>query len=875
MAKPNRGPKRGASRPPPPDHPSGAAAPNPGSAAEAATRAPEHVEIPRWLPPVVFAVVALVLFRRFVFSGEMLYGADTEGLGYMARAFYAEALKGGDFPLWNPIILGGTPFLESLAGGDSLYPPSLLLLLLLEPFRALGWKLVLHVFFAGLFTYGWTRTLGCSRAAALVAGLGYMVAPFFVTLVFPAHDGKMFVTALTPLLFWAVEAWFARGRWSALAGIGAVVAVTILTTHFQMAYFLFGAVGAYALFRTVSELRARARARASAEASTEPAIPSPPSARMAHPGMRFTAFVAISFVGAGAAAVQLLPALDYIGDASRRSSTTTQASSEANRVYASSWGMHPEEAVSSLLVPEFVGASTYNGRWTEGTYWGRNAFKYNSEYMGLALLLLAELSFFGARRKGLRLFFATLAGIAFLYTLNEWTPIWGLMYGIVPGLKLFRAPSMVIFLSGFGLTTLAAFGVDRALAWTTARRPDEGRNGQRFLWGATGVLGVGMLLASSGVLLSMWQAIFSRPLEAQKAQALQTLEPYITQGFLIATAVAAAVAALVWAGRGGWLKASGVVGLLACVIVFDGARISDRFLLTRDFDEFTARDANVDYLLAQQATNDPFRVLDLGGGQPLGPEVRLGMWGLELAGGHHPNDLRRYRELTGMMGGGSPENLFRSPNINRLLGVRYVVWPARQFGPMEEQEIPGFPVFEPVSATQLQGGVLYEVVYATPALDRARLVGRAELVDDDRAVARIMEATFDPATTVVLSPSAEALDLELGSADPQGSVEWLEDGPDRIRLRVTSDADAILAVAENYYPTWHATVDGVEVPVLRAYHTLQALPVPAGSHEVVLEVRTDGPVRTGMMVSTVSWLLLAGLAVGSRARSTRRDDDDV
>jgi hypothetical protein len=133
-------------------------------------------------------------------------------------------------------------------------------------------------------------------------------------------------------------------------------------------------------------------------------------------------------------------------------------------------------------------------------------------------------------------------------------------------------------------------------------------------------------------------------------------------------------------------------------------------------------------------------------------------------------------------------------------------------------------------------------------------------------VARIVDPSFDPATTVVLAPSAEALDVELGGESPQGSVEWLEEGTDRIRLRVTSDLAALLAVAENYYPTWHATVDGADVPVLRAYHTLQAVPVPAGTHEVVLEVRTDGPVKTGMMLSAVSWLLLAGLAGASRVR---------
>ncbi|MEK9500172.1 hypothetical protein [Gaopeijia maritima] len=850
-------------------------------------RAPEHLALPAWLPPVVYAVVTLVLFRAFAFSDAMLFGSDTQGLGYMARAFYAEALKSGDFPLWNPIILGGTPFLESLAGGDSLYPPSMLLLLLLEPYRALGWKLALHLWIAGMAMFGWSRALGASRAASFVAGLGYMVAPFFVSLAWPAHDGKMFVTALTPLLFWAVESWFARGRLGALAGIGAVVALAILTTHFQMAYFLFGAVGAYALFRAVQQMRlakdAAEDGSPEGNGAAEPGGERPtrtagtPPRAMASPWMRFAVFVGASVVGAGAAGVQLLPALDYIGDASRRSQTTTQATPEENRAYAASWGMHPEEAVSSLFVPEFAGASTNEGSWTDGTYWGRNAFKLNSEYIGLALLLLAIVGFFGGRRRGVRIFMAAMGGVALLYTLQTWTPVWGLFYALVPGLKLFRAPSMVIFLSGFAVATLAAFGVDRALSWTVARRSDEGKNAGKVLVGAAVLLGLGMLAAQGGVLFDLWTAVFYGDMPPGKLQALQAATPFIARGFLLATLVALAVGGILHAGAKGWLQPSGVIGLLAVLVVFDGGRVSDRFLSTTDFDAFAVRGPVEDFLLERQSADEPFRVLDLGGAQALGGDVRMGVWGLHLAGGHHPNDLRRYRELTGMVGGGTPDNLFAYPNVSKVLNVRFAVWFAARFGPMEGQGLTGLAEAEAVTGTRMQDGQPYEVVYELPTLDRARLVAAAEIVDDDASVQRVIDPTFDPSTTAVLAPSDEsaAVVAGLGGGIPTGEVEWLEQGTDRSRLRVTSDRAALLVVSENWYPTWHATVDGSDAPVLRAYHTLQAVPVPAGEHEVVLEVRTDGPVKTGLLLSGVCWLLLAGLAGAGRMGAGRRSSASV
>ena len=76
--------------------------------------------LPAWLPWVLYGALSLLLFGAFVFSNQMLFGSDTLGLGYMARQFYASAVRSGDFPLWNPNLLGGVPFLEAMSGGDSL-----------------------------------------------------------------------------------------------------------------------------------------------------------------------------------------------------------------------------------------------------------------------------------------------------------------------------------------------------------------------------------------------------------------------------------------------------------------------------------------------------------------------------------------------------------------------------------------------------------------------------------------------------------------------------------------------------------------------------------------------------------------------------------
>jgi hypothetical protein len=808
---------------------------------------------------VLYAVLTLMLFASFVFSDRMLTGQDTLSLGYMAREFYAEAVRGGDFPLWNPYILGGVPFLEALSGGDSLYPTALLLFVM-EPYRALGWKLVLHVFAAGLFMYGWTRSLGLARGAALVAGTAWLLAPVMVTLVYPGHDGKLFVTALTPLLFWAMEATFRerataprRRALLAYAGVAGVVALVILTTHFQMAYFLFGAAGLYYAFRCVELARG-----ADGEAAREPAEPAPVRPRgWAPAGARFALFLAAAVIGAAAAGVQLLPSVRYVTDFSRRTATTTATTEELNKEYAGSWSMHPEE-VAATIVPEFVGSSAGGADWTTDTYWGRNFFKLNHEYVGVVVLLLAAVSFFGARRKGLRLFLTALGVVALLYALGPHTPVWHLAYALLPGVRLFRAAGMVSFLFSFTAVTLAAFGVDRLLTLARGEDPDAARRATRCLWIATGALGLGLVLAGTGVLESIWTGLVYRDIAPDRSAALAALQPFLVRGFVVATVLAAGVAGLAGAAVGGKLPAGAVVGVLVLLVAVDLWRVDAPFIQTMDPRALTEADPVVAELVRREATEPPFRVhvcCGTGADQSVGPAT----FGIPLAGGHHPNDLARYRELLGMEASGPAVNML-NPNLLRALGVQYLIWPtAEQGGEPEGLEV--------VARASLGGGQVYRSLVRYPGLPRARLVGAAEVVPDERAVARILDPTFDVATTVTLP---EPSPIELGGAADSAGVTWVESGLDRQVFRVEAGAPALLVVADNWYPAWRATVDGAEAPVLRANYTQRAVPVSAGTHEVVMWYDA-GVLRGGMLASLAGVLLIGAMVVAARTGREARD----
>jgi hypothetical protein len=771
--------------------------------------------IPRWVPVAAYAAIAVFLFRAFIFSDEMLFGSDTVvGMGYVVRDLYAQALHSlGRIPGWAPHILGGMPFLESLSAGDSLYPPSLLLLLISAPHRALGWKLVLHIFLAGLFFFGWVRAIGGTRAAAFLGGAAYMLAPFMVSFVQPGHDGKIFVTALTPLLFWATERHFAKPSLGSIGGIGLLVALILYTTHFQMAYFLFGGVGLFGMFRSFQI------ARGADDLGKAPGSELPGEAgtsRRKAGAMRFVLFLVAAVLGATGAAYQFFPAVDYVTTYSRRIQTTDETAGRSGKTWSSSYSMNPEEAMS-LIVPEFAGNMAGGNAWTTGTYWGRNGLKDNHEYAGLVVLLLAAVSFFGGARRHLRFFFVGLGLLSFTFALGANTPEWGILYALLPGISLFRAPGMAIFLFGFGTITLASLGVDRILQVTAAGDNHELARIQKVLWVGAGSVTVVAFLIASGVFTTVWTTMVYSSIGQRQLQVLSAHLPNIVLGASIAALLAGATAGAVWALRSGRVPVRVAFAILVALVVVDEARVDAPFIGTMDYYGWSQPDPNIQVMLEREEGGEPYRLWSLSRSSQ---DVNPAMHGVELAAGNHPNNLSRYHELIGMVGTSAPANL-GNLNIRKILNVRYILWPDNERGPAPQGTV--------VSRTEYSDGRTYNTLLADGGLPRARLVGSAVVKNDTNAIPYMLSKDHDPSLEVVL---VEEPGVELSGGAVEGSVVWAQRDADVHRLEVVSDQPALLIVADNWFPAWRATVNGENTEVLRAYHSLRAVPVPAGTSTV-------------------------------------------
>jgi hypothetical protein len=767
--------------------------------------------LPRWAPFVVMGVLTVLVFRRYLLSGpgEMLMGQDTLAAGIMFRKFFVEHIRAlGRLPLWNPYLFGGVPTIEA-GSGDILYPASILHFLL-PLTSALAWKLILHVYLAGVFMYLAARAFGVRRWVALFAGSAYLLSANLVSLVWGGQDGKMYVISLFPAALWLLGTALDRRSWLRFVWLG-VVAGLMVVAHPQLAYYAYLALAGYAL----GSLWARRREGGALLAN-----------RLAG------AMIAV-VIAAGVAAIVLLPMYRYLREDSPR------AGPGRGFEYSASWSLHAEEALS-LFIPDFAGTDVQ-----AETYWGKNPFKHNSEYGGALVLVLGIAGLAGLRGDPRRWGLGTMVVLSLLYALGAGTPAFRILYSVIPGLKNFRAPSLAAFVAVASLTLLAALLLERVLA-------GGDKHSRRVISIALGAGGIVALLiavvtlAGGSGLYGTWTAIFGAA-EGGKSAAFIANAPRIATGALIVALMCGAAWITLYTWSRGSLRAIHVLAVLIGITALDLLRVDDRYIQVVRYDDFFPPDTGIEALKSRLAPGE--RVLTIGG---VYPEGFLATYGIPEVFGYHGNQLRWYNALTRFDARQSARTTadleqywlsFLGSGALKTLSARYILLPG-------QVELPGL---------RLLGADQRVAVYANDAaLPGVAVIPQVQVEPDSaRRIATLWSPTFDPAKTALIEQPVQAL----GQGGGSGTATIEGNGDDTLAVRVRSTGPALLTVSRTYHPSWRAEVDGVPVPVIRVNHALMGVPLSrSGEQRVMLRYQPE-IVRLASIVTAATWISVVVLTL--------------
>jgi hypothetical protein len=749
----------------------------------------EHKRFPLFFA-LALLVFVIVLFNKFIFSNAMLFGSDTFQAGVFFREFMVDYFKAnGGVPPWDPYIFCGMPFVDSFHG-DIFYLPTFIIKMLLPLQRALGWGLIVHIYFAGIFAYLCARGFGLSRVAAAFAGVSYMFAGYLVSLVAPGHDGKIFVTTLFPLAFHFLNRGTAtlKLKWFLLLGL--TITLIILTPHPQMAYFTLWGLGGFFLYRLVFMFRDKIG-----------------TAKLA---LTTTMFVLAVVIGLFGSAIQFYPGYKYIQEFSPRAGEGAEGRSGYE--WATSWSMHAEELVGQVI-PFFAGV---DDRKSEGGYWGRNAFKDNTEYTGFFPLLIGIVGIALWRRRE-TWFFVGLAAVALIYALGATTPLFYIFYAVIPNVSKMRAPSMIMFLFSFSFAMLAAFGIDALIKLRHEGKARVTQKLNKALMVTASVLTVLALLftAAGKPLMSVYTSIFYSGIAADNARMLEGNLPTVVVSFWLIALLCWVAVLLIRGYVSGTMGRVALFGLIFLSLV-DLWRVDFRFIDTADYNRYFPRLPIVDRLKSEK---EPFRVMDLTR-QTLSSKDYFALFGIEQLTGYHGAQLKTFDEF---IGGLTFSRLSGKGNINlrpfHLTNTKYIILD-------RGVQMPESQGLKKVYDNEV-------VVYETPRpMRRAAIYHAYQLAGNAPSDLDLLYSENFPYMNLLLLSEAPEYQPSLPDSGAPESVEIVDHQVASQHYRVNLATPGLLFVSDNYFPGWKVKVDGVEKKLLKAHYTFRAVSLDKGAHEV-------------------------------------------
>ena len=790
---------------------------------------------------VIFALLPLLFYGKYLFSDRMLFGTDWLGAGsYMWREFMAAYIRShGNVALWWPALLCGQ---STVAGffADMFYP-ALLLRLFLPVHVVWTWTFALHHFLAGLGTYLFLRELKLSVIPAALGGIAYELAGSLITLAYAGHDGRLIGSALMPLALFFLHRGMDRRRFVYFALMGLVLALQLLSGHVQKVYYTGLILLAYFLFVVIRSAIQDKSARTV---------------------ITLTVYFVIA-VGLGVAlsAIQYLPVFGNLPFASR--------GSERGYEYAASWSM-PVIETFDLLTPKFSGGLA--------SYWSKNMFKLHSEYLGILPLLFAFIAVLRRWKDRNVKFFTFFFAGAILMAWGGNTPFYHIPYYLFPGISKFRGPAMIFFLAAFSLVALAGLGIDYVMRGI---KEDGTRKTTRTVL-AFGAFPLALLLlfaALKGPMISLLRS--TTVPAAQKYEALAANYPAILGGLLFALVFAALGILLVRLFLNRRLKPGAFAAGLAAVMVLDIGLSLNLWDESSGYikgvpppKEYFAPDEAVAFLKQDTSL---YRVMPWH--YERSDEGILAYHGVQSVAGQLPNPLQVYQDF---LGAGSsvffrPDNMLNANYMN-LANIKYVISltlpdDVSRYDARTQQMIAQIRAYFSDPRFELAfAGQKYAVYRNRTVLPRAFVApGFQVAASKDELLGTLRRPDVNPARTVLLYRDPGFVP---GSDTVAGTAQVVKYDCNEVKVKADLTSPGLLVLTDCYVPDWKVYVDGKPADLLQAYHAYRAVSLPPREHEVTFRYESKY-YQLGSYISLVAVVFLCGALIfaGFRRKPEPRHEE--
>ena len=704
--------------------------------------------------------------------------SDAAVVIYPFLHFARESILSGHFPVWSPFMGGGRPFFAAYQSAV-LSPFTVADYVLPFPW-GFGVDTSLRLIAGGTGMYALLRRWQLAKGAAAFGGVAYLLNPFSV--VWLEHPLSA-VAAWLPWLLLAVDRCVEAADARGVAWVAMATAAALLSGHPETAFNAALLAAAYACVRSIRSPHA----------------------------IRRMAFVAAGIVlGTAAAAIQVLPFLEY---AAQSRALSTRGAAAAAPIIT------PLRAFAAALVPDFFGHPLRHRFVLEGTNYAAQ-----EAYPGVMVWLCAPLALAHRRLRAHAVLALSAAAIAYLIMYG--TPVAAVARSLVPPLRV-AVPWSFACVAIAGLAMAAAIGLDAAFG-DHARAP-----GHRVRVSAA-VIATAAALVTCVVLF----LVSEREMLVATSQWTSTLDD---------------------AGRGAVILLGGLVVLLlgadlprrAFAVLSVAVLAADLLLFADGFHPLMPRAYAYPQVPELQFIQRDGGVYRMAGWRLGLPPNSSSVYGLQDFRSYDGVGIRRFEEFLeiAFRFNGTAFELVDVGNAHLLdfLNVKYVVAPA-------DVDLPGDRF-----RLAYSGGSRVYVNQRAQA--RAFLVDSFVVARGDDA-RRLLRQSVDLTRTVILDEHLAPELRPVPSAGSAGSSDVTHYENTRVEIHTNSDARRLLVVSDVHYPGWSATIDGNPAPILLANYAFRAVSVPAGAHTIVMRYRPVS-VYAGALISLIAW---AAVAIALRAK---------
>jgi Bacterial membrane protein YfhO len=740
------------------------------------------------LAVAAFLIITLGFFARFLTGAQVIAFKDLSRYFYPLRYLMVAQVKAGHLPLWDPYIFCGFPLLATLQIGF-FYPLTLIYYIL--PFNlAFNYYIILHYFLANCFMYALLRHFRLGRRAAFFGGLLFAFSGYLLSVSNMNTSLSSVIWLPLVLLFFdkLINSSFVI-RHSSFAWLAVLLALMFLGGEPTIFYVTFWFLLCYALVFA---------------------------------GEKLKSLVALSGAFAlalGLIAVQLLP----FAELSRLS----------DRLVLTGFGVvsarsFPPQELLTFIFPYFFGNAAVFGGYTAVLLGKTYQDWLISPYLGV--LPLVFILFAGRKKLAFFLWGAVLCSL--LLSFGYYTPLYKLIYLIVPGVSLIRYPVKYLFLTSFCLVWLSALGFERLLGSYEAGE-ERYKNHLR-------VLEPLIVLASALLLAAYFYAariidFFARQYTGIPAVffvLLSNIIEFNLRSYFNLTAYLIGLFLLLLAARLGRISKHTLAFLLVLAAATDLLANGSSIMVGAPAEVFYYVPPNYAYLARDKS---PYRFFYTPG---------LAAANRAIAGDNYGAALYNAKD-----------------NFAADWHVPYQLFDFFGYESIEPFQLAAFyrATFKPETLkANLDNLALFNVkyVFAAEPLNYPEL----KLL---RHKDQYGQNVYVYENQKVL-PRAYLLNERNRPDFKIGTVTMTNYRPGFIELNVKSTRPARLFLSETYYPGWRAEVDGVSAEIRRTAFFFSAIRLAPGEHKVKF-VYDPMSLKLGAAISLISIMVLLGLAwKGSR-----------